>query len=62
MCGVSKMDFVPYDESAVEITHEAEILEKTYLNPTTLELVVETKEEMKSQVGQFMSFLWNDAT
>lgn len=60
VCGVSKSEFIPYDESTVETTHEAEIIGKTYLNPTTLELVVETEEDMKSQIGQFMSFLWND--
>ncbi len=62
VCGVSKSDFIPYEGGNVPATLEAEIIEKTYLNPTTLELVVETKEEMKSQVGQFMSFFWNDAT
>ena len=34
---------------------------KTFLNPTTLELIIETDTAIKSQPGQFMVFLWKDA-
>lgn len=50
VCGVSKPDFVPYEEGDMPATQEAEIVEKTYLNPTTLELAIETKDEIQSQV------------
>jgi ferredoxin-NADP reductase/rubredoxin/DMSO/TMAO reductase YedYZ heme-binding membrane subunit len=60
LCGVRKSDFVPYDENAEEKTSEARIMEKNMLNPTTLELVIETEKSLESKPGQFMSFLWED--
>lgn len=32
----------------------------TYLNPTTLELIIETVDQLVSLPGQFVSFLWQD--
>lgn len=60
-CGVKKSDFVPYDETNTEEhTIEAEIVEKTYLNPTVIELVIRTRKVLESKIGQFVSFLWRD--
>lgn len=62
VCGVTKADFIPYDEWAKkeEMEYLATIVEKTFLNPTTIELVIETQEFHKSKVGQFASFIWKD--
>jgi ferredoxin-NADP reductase len=57
---VRKSDFIPYDENTEEKTSEAKIVEKNMLNPTTVELTIETEEDMESKPGQFMSFLWKD--
>ncbi len=61
LCGVRKADFILYTEGEVpDIGYDAKIVEKNVLNPTTVELVIETSEELKSKVGQFVTFLWQD--
>ena len=61
LCGVKKWDFVPYDESEkIETGYEAKIIEKTFLNPTTIELAIELSEPIGSLPGQFMTFVWQD--
>ena len=61
-CGVKKWDFVPYDEDQkIETEYDAKIIEKTFLNPTTLELVIEIIDPLASNPGQFMTFVWQDA-
>lgn len=61
-CGVTKADFAPYDEAMGEKTESVKIIEKKMLNPTTLELTVETENAPSSIPGQFMTFLWHDET
>ncbi|MBP9779475.1 rubredoxin [Candidatus Gracilibacteria bacterium] len=61
VCGVSKSDFVLYDESGEQTQSTGKIIEKTMLNTNTLELVIETQEIWKSKPGQFMTFYWVDA-
>ncbi len=40
--------------------YRASIQKKTFLNPTTIELIIETEENFTSKPGQFMSFFWSD--
>lgn len=61
VCGVTKVDFVPYEEWQAVATHAAIVVDKTLLNPTTIELVIETEEDFTSKLGQFVSFLWSDS-
>ncbi len=61
ICGVRKSDFVPYEEWSEEVRwYNATIIEKNLLNPTTLELIIETDDNHVSIAWQFMSFLWKD--
>ncbi len=62
-CGVTKADFVPFEDDGTKTPpwHEAKIVEKTYLNPVTLKLVIELTEDLKSIAGQFVTFMWSDA-
>lgn len=61
LCGVKKWDFVPCIEwETISVWYDAKIVEKTFLNPTTLELVIETLEHLQSKAGQFVTFLWQD--
>ncbi len=61
VCGVTKSDFIPCEPWKMNIpSSPATIVEKTLLNQTTLELIIETQEVFKSMVGQFISFLWRD--
>jgi ferredoxin-NADP reductase/DMSO/TMAO reductase YedYZ heme-binding membrane subunit/rubredoxin len=60
VCGVKKSDFVPLLDGVESVSYTAKIVEKTFLNPTTLELVIETDDDLESQPGQFVSFLWED--
>lgn len=60
VCGVTKRDFVPYDESHDEKLIDAKVIEKTFLNPTTLELQIETSTDISSKPWQFASFVWQD--
>ena len=60
LCWVKKSDFIPYEAWEEEKFYEATIVEKNELNPTTLELTIETKAPLESKPGQYVSFLWND--
>ncbi|MBC7498736.1 rubredoxin [Candidatus Gracilibacteria bacterium] len=60
VCGVTKADFVPYIEGQEQETLGARIVSKRYLNPTTIELIIETVDTLTSQIGQFVSFVWDD--
>ena len=60
LCGVTKADFVPLDDTTTQIEYQGRIIEKTLLNPVTLKLVIETIEELKSIPGQFATFVWFD--
>ena len=60
MCGVSKADFVPFVDGQEIATHLARAVHAELINPTTLELIIETEESFASKPGQFMSFLWSD--
>ncbi len=59
-CGVRKSDFILYTEGQHEEFHDGMIVGKTYLNPMTLELIIELAKSLESQPGQFMVFLWED--
>ncbi len=61
ICGVSKSDFVIYHWSAESIKHHTgKVLAKTYVNPSTIELIIEIDDILISNHGQFMSILWQD--
>lgn len=60
LCGVKKSDFVPYNEDENEATSIAIVQWVKMMNPTTIELEIETEEEHRSEPWQFMSFLWQD--
>lgn len=60
VCGVSKSDFVPMDADHEQVSHDASIISTKLLNPTTLELIIETMEILESKPGQFVTFLWTD--
>ncbi len=60
ICWVTKADFVLYKEGKEASSYTAKIVEKTLLNPTTLELVIEVTENWKSIPWQFMTFFWQD--
>ncbi|MBX9809616.1 rubredoxin [Candidatus Gracilibacteria bacterium] len=59
VCDVTKSDFIPYNGDEI-VTEGANIISKTYLNPTTIELVIETEKKHKSIPGQFVGFFWED--
>lgn len=59
-CGVKKSDFIPYWEWAQEQSYSASIKEKTLLNDSTMELVIESEKSLKSHPGQYIWFLWED--
>ena len=59
VCGVTKSDFVPYTGDDIK-PESATISEITYLNPTTVELVITTDNQHKSRPGQFVWFYWED--
>lgn len=68
VCGVTKSDFLPLTEeygeawSLVNQEYEAIIVARELLNPTTLAFTIQTTEPLESQPGQFIGFLWEDAT
>ncbi len=59
-CGVTKADFIPYQEWHEPHSYEAKIVGHTMLNPNTLELIIEVAEKWISLPGQFMRFYWHD--
>lgn len=58
-CGVTKADFIPYNEQE-SITQAVKILQKTFLNPTVIELILDIPKEIQSQPGQFAAFEYHD--
>ena len=62
VCGVTKADFIPYDAHIPMPSYPARVVRKTLLNPTTIELIIETEILLLSRPGQFMSFLFQDET
>ncbi len=60
VCGVTKSDFIPYDSDEVISLYSGIIKEKNFLNPTTLEVIIQTEDELNSTPWQFMSFAWED--
>lgn len=60
VCGVTKSDFIPYNDDEDIVKQNATIVEKNFLNPTTIELIVETEKDIRSIPWQFMSFAWKD--
>lgn len=48
-CGVTKADFVPYEEGKEEKKIPVKIVEKNLLNSTTVELVLEIENEEKAK-------------
>ena len=62
LCGVTKADFVPVDDTTeAQKWIDAKIIEKIYLNPVTLKLVIEMTTELTSVPGQFATFNWSDS-
>jgi rubredoxin len=59
-CGVTKADFAPYEPGKKEKREPIQVVEKTFLNETTVELILETAKEEESKPGQFMSLIWHD--
>ncbi len=61
LCGVKKSDFIPCEEDTTSLSEtNAIVVEKTFLNPTTIEFIIETDELYSSLSWQFMLFLWQD--
>lgn len=61
-CGVTKADFIPVtDDAKLPIGYEARIVEKIFLNPVTLKLIIELSSELQSIPGQFATFMWSDS-
>lgn len=59
ICWVAKADFIPYtptDDSIIS----AKILKVTNLNPTTIELTINSPKKIESKPGQFMTFKFTD--
>ncbi len=59
VCGVTKSDFIPYTWDEI-ITEWARVIQKSYLNATTIELTIETEKSYTSTPGQFIWFFWQD--
>lgn len=49
-CGVTKADFVPYNEENAPQTQPLEIVEKIFLNPTTIELILKKPENISPKI------------
>ena len=61
VCWVTKADFVPYTGWNAGESYPATVENVTYLNPTTLELVLRVDASWQYRPGQFMRFHWEDA-
>ena len=59
-CGVTKADFLPYEEWQQNAWHIVKIIDKKYLNSTTIELTIEKPENLTAKNGQFATFEYND--
>jgi len=53
VCGVGKGDFIPYEDAYEEENTPATVVTATLLNPTTLELVLETEKKFEVIPGQY---------
>jgi rubredoxin len=60
VCGVSKNDFVPYEETYEQSDSPASVIATTLLNPTTLQLVIETTEVFTVIPGQYARIAMKD--
>lgn len=60
VCGVGKADFVPYEEEYEKENTPATVVTATFLNPTTLELVLETEKPFKVIPGQYARIALKD--
>ncbi|MBP9812004.1 rubredoxin [Candidatus Gracilibacteria bacterium] len=61
VCGVSKSDFIPLEETSDTVAStEGEIISHTLLNPTTLELKIKSEKKYASKVGQYMKYTLHD--
>lgn len=60
VCGVGKKDFVPCEELHEKDDIPARVVEKNLLNPTTLELIIETAELLEVIPGQFGRIVFKD--
>ena len=61
VCWMSKEDFIPYADTKVLSSQTAEVIKITLLNPTTIEFVIDTKENMVIQPWQFSKILMQDS-
>lgn len=59
-CGVTKADFVPYNDGDATPTEPLKIIEKIWLNSTTIELILSAPKEKISKIGQFATFEYTD--
>lgn len=59
-CGVTKADFVPYNDGDEIATEPLKIIEKIWLNSTTIELILSAPKEKISKIGQFATFEYMD--
>lgn len=59
-CGVTKADFIPYDEKRENPKIPVTVEEKRELNPTTIELIITTSEVLHSKIGQFATVYYTD--
>lgn len=59
-CGVTKADFVPYNEGDESSVLPSKIIRKIFLNPTTIYLLVEINTDSKAKIGQFATFEYTD--
>lgn len=61
-CGVTKSDFVPYNQWDMSYNKEpVSIIQKKFLNPTTIELTLTKPNNIHSNIGQFATFELSDA-
>ena len=60
VCGVTKEDFIPYEDSYEEENTPATVVAVTFLNPTTLELTIETAKPFTVIPGQFARVVLKD--
>lgn len=64
VCGVSKADFIPYEEKGVAASmnssQKALVEQVNFLNPTTVEFTLKIQETIKSIPGQFAKIILTD--
>lgn len=60
VCWVAKSDFIPLTENQNTKKYCATLLEKNFLNTSTLEVIIELEESLESKVWQFVTFEWKD--